>query len=81
MNGVRVCHVDVDIARGDEGPSRAIMQVGLCLVMEVPASAGVATKSAVIERKTVQNLPKKWLDDQPGEVLGVDDQSDERNPH
>ena len=81
MNGARVCHIDIDIARGDEGPSRAIMQMGLGFIMEVPTSAGIATKSAVVEGKIVQNLPENWLDDQPDEVLGIDDQSNERDPH
>ena len=81
MNGARVCHIDVDIARGGESPSRTIMQMGPRFVMKVPTPTGVATKSAVVEGKIVQDPPERRLDDQPGNVLGIDHQSNERNPH
>src|ERR1700722_11846750 len=53
----------------------------VCFIAKVPSSAGVATKSAPIDRKTVQVRPEMRFQYQPNEILGINYKANEGNFH
>jgi len=81
MNSIRIGNINVDVTGGNERPDRAIVQVRFCFVMEVPSSAGIATESTPVEWKTVENAPKRWFQNKPGDVHGINWKSKRRYAH
>lgn len=81
MNRIRIGDINIDVTGANECPGRAIVQVRFCFVAEVPSSAGIATERSPVKWKTVENTPKRWFQNKPGNIHGIDWKSNQRDTH